>query len=89
MFFAALIALPVLAGIVAGVSTDRRAVPWTLAAACVALGCVGAVILGLDPDTEGRAGSVAFGVGAGLVSAGLVWIGYGLGRMTRRSPSHA
>jgi hypothetical protein len=50
MFFPTLIGLPILAGLVAGVWTARRAVPWGLAALCVALGAAGAVVMAFDPD---------------------------------------
>jgi peptidoglycan/LPS O-acetylase OafA/YrhL len=83
MFFSTLIGLPILAGLVAGVWTPRRAVPWGLAALCVALGAAGAVVMAFDPDH--RLENVTFGIGAGLVCAGLVWLGYGLGRISRRT----
>jgi uncharacterized membrane protein len=83
MFFTSLIGLPILAGLVAGVWTPRRIVPWALAATCVALGAVGAVVMAFDPDH--RLENVTFGIGAGLVCAGLVWLGYGLGRISRRT----
>jgi hypothetical protein len=83
MFFATLIAAPILAGLVAGVWTFRRAVPWALAALCVALGLAGATAMGLDPDQRWE--NVSFGVVAGIVCAALVWLGYALGRISRRT----
>ena len=88
MFFAALIAAPILAGLVAGVWTSRRAVPWGLAALCVVLGIAGAVAMAID-SSEDRLGNVVFGIGAGVVCAGLVWLGYTLGRISRRTASPA
>jgi hypothetical protein len=84
MFFATLIAAPVLAGLVAGVWSTRRAVPWGLAALCVTLGVLGAAAMAID-SADGRVENISFGVGAGIVSAGLVWVGYALGRISRRS----
>jgi peptidoglycan/LPS O-acetylase OafA/YrhL len=83
MFFSTLIGLPILAGLVAGVWTARRAVPWGLAALCVAVGVAGAAVMAFNPDQ--RIDNVTFGVGAGIVCAGLVWLGYGLGRISRRT----
>jgi hypothetical protein len=84
MFFATLIAAPILAGLVAGVWTGRRAVPWGLAALCLALGIAGAVAMAID-SAEDRFENVSFGIGAGIVCAGLVWLGYVFGRISRRS----
>jgi len=36
-------------------------------------------------NSESRGENITFGIGAGLVCAGLVWIGYALGRISRRS----
>ncbi len=83
MFFATLIAAPILAGLVAGVWTARRAVPWGLAALCVVLGIAGAVAMAID-TADDRFENVSFGIVAGLVCAGLVWAGYALGRISRR-----
>ncbi|HSF61982.1 MAG TPA: hypothetical protein VLA69_09830 [Gaiellaceae bacterium] len=41
-------------------------------------------MISLESNTADRAGAVAFGVIAGFVTAGLVWAGYGAGRLTRR-----
>lgn len=87
MFFAALIAAPFIAGFVAGVFTSQRTVPWVLAGACVALGVAGAVAMGLDADQRGE--NVTFAIVAGIACAALVWAGYGLARLGRRSISHA
>jgi high-affinity Fe2+/Pb2+ permease len=87
MFFATLIAAPVLAGLVAGVWTHRRAVPWGLAAVCVGLGLAGAIAMAFNSDHRGE--NVTFGILAGLVCAGLVWVGYALGRISRRTVSAA
>jgi high-affinity Fe2+/Pb2+ permease len=81
MFFVTLIAAPVLAGLVAGVWTNRRAVPASLAGLCVALGVAGAIVMAFDSDS--RSENITFGIVAGLVCAGLVWIGYALGRISR------
>lgn len=89
MFFATLIAVPILAGLVAGAWTSSRRVPWVLATISVALGIAGAIALGVDSDTTERVQSVLFGIGAGIVSAALVWAGFGLARIGRRSVSHA
>jgi len=88
MFFAALIAAPILAGLVAGVWTSRRAVPWSVALLCVALGIAGAVAMAID-SADDRLGNVVFGIGAGVVCAGLVWLGYTLGRISRHTASAA
>jgi peptidoglycan/LPS O-acetylase OafA/YrhL len=84
MFFATLIAAPVLAGLVAGVWTARRAVPWGLAALCLVLGMAGAVAMAID-SADDRFENVTFGIGAGIACAALVWLGYALGRISRRS----
>lgn len=89
MFFATLIAVPILAGLVAGVLTGRRTAPWILSGLCVVLGALGAIAIGIDSDTTDRASSVAFSIGAGIVGAALVWAGFGLARIGRRSASHA
>lgn len=84
MFFATLIAAPILAGLVAGVWTARRAVPWGLSALCLALGVAGAVAMAID-SADDRLENVTFGIGAGIICSGLVWLGYALGRISRRS----
>jgi hypothetical protein len=84
MFFATLIAAPVLAGLVAGAWTARRGVPWALAALSIALGVAGAVAMAID-SADDRFENVTFGIGAGIVCAGLVWVGFALGRLSRRS----
>jgi membrane-bound metal-dependent hydrolase YbcI (DUF457 family) len=68
---------------VAGVWTSRRAVPASLAALSVALGIVGAMLMAFNSDNRGA--NITFGILAGLVCAGLVWIGFALGRISRRS----
>jgi hypothetical protein len=88
MFFATLIAAPVLAGLVAGAWTARRGVPWALAALSIALGVAGAVAMAID-SADDRFENVTFGIGAGIVSAGLVWVGFALGRLSRRSVAAA
>ena len=85
MFFVSILVGPILAGLVAGVLTDLKAVPWTLSVVCVALGVAGAIATALDPDTTGRAGAVAFAVITGLIAAGLVWAGFAAGKFTRKS----
>lgn len=84
MFFAALLALPVLAGVVAGAVTERRSAPAILAVLCVVLGLAGAIAIYLDAETTDRGSSTAFGIVAGLVCAGLVWLGFGAARFSRR-----
>jgi hypothetical protein len=81
-------AAKILAGLVAGVWTSRRAVPWSVALLCVVLGIAGAVAMAVD-SSDDRVGNVVFGIGAGLVCAGLVWLGYALGRISRRTASPA
>lgn len=88
MFFVTILAGPILAGLVAGVLTDLKAVPWTLSGLCMTLGVAGAIATALDPDVTGRAGAVAFAVIAGLLAAGLVWAGFAAGRLTRNSAAH-
>jgi hypothetical protein len=82
MFFTTLIAAPVLAGLVAGALTGRRVVPWSLAGLCLALGVAGAATSAFNPD--GRAEAITFSLVASVVCAGLVWLGFGVGRLTRR-----
>ena len=89
MFFAAILAAPVLAGVVAGVVSDRRLVPAALAGVCLALGAAGAIVTGLDSDTTDRGSSVAFGVVGGIVAAALVWLGYAAGKLTRRGTARS
>jgi hypothetical protein len=83
MFFVTLIAAPVLAGLVAGVWTSRRTVPASLAGLAVTLGIAGAIVMAFNSDNRGE--NITFGVLAGLICAGLVWIGYAFGRISRRS----
>ena len=87
MFFPTLIAVPILAGLVAGVFSGRRLVPWLISAACVALGTAGAVVMAFNPDQRGE--NVSFGLVAGIACAALVWAGFALGRIGRGSVSHA
>ena len=82
MFFTTLIAAPIVVGLVAGVWTGRRSVPWALAGVCLALGLAGASISAFNPD--GRADNITFSLVASVVSGGLVWAGYAAGRLTRR-----
>jgi hypothetical protein len=85
MFFAAILGLPILAGLLAGTFTPNRRAADALAGLCVALGIAGAVALGLDPDTSGGGGSIAFGIGAGLLAAALVYGGWYAGRSALRA----
>ena len=85
MFFVTILADPILAGLVTGVLTDQKAVPWTLSGICVTLGVAGAIATALDPDVTGRAGAIAFAAIAGLLAAGLVWTGFAAGKLTRNS----
>jgi drug/metabolite transporter (DMT)-like permease len=87
MFFPTLIALPILAGLVAGVFTGRRLAPWLISAVCVALGAAGALVMAFNADHRGE--NVTFGLAAGVACAALVWGGYALGRISRASISHA
>ncbi len=87
MFFTTLIAAPILAGLVAGVWTARRAVPWTLAGLCIAFGLAGALVSAFNPD--GRVENISFSLVAGMICAALVWAGYGVGRLTRRGAATA
>ena len=82
MFFPTLIAAPILAGLVAGVLTARRAAPWSLAGICVGLGVAGATVSTFNAD--GRTANITFSLVAGVVCGGLVWAGYVVGRLTRR-----
>jgi hypothetical protein len=83
MFFTTLIAAPILAGLVAGVWTGRRSVPWALTCICLGLGVLGAAVLAFNPDE--RTGNITFSLIAPVVCSGLVWGGYAVGRLTRRS----
>ena len=83
MFFATVFGVPVLAGLVAGVWRTRPVVPWALAALCAGLGLTFTIASAFNAD--GRAGNMFFGVFAGVVGGGLVWVGYGLGWISRQS----
>ena len=87
MFFPTLIAAPILIGLVVGVLTARRAVPWTLAGVCVALGVTGATLSAFNPD--GRSDNITFSLIAGVVCGGLVLLGFAAGRLTRRTAARA
>ena len=76
MFFAAIIALAVLAGLVAGTFSASRRLAHILAALCIVLGIAGAIVTGLDADTTDRASSVAFALVGGLVAALLLYGGW-------------
>lgn len=80
MFFAAIIALPILAGLLAGTFSASRLPAHVLAGICVALGVVGAIVTAVDDDVTGRAGAVAFAVVAGALGALLVYGGWYAGR---------
>ena len=85
MFFAAIIALPVLAGLVAGTFTASRRPADALAALCLLLGLAGAVVTAIDSDTTDRTSSIAFSVIAGMVAAALVYGGWFAGRAGMRA----
>jgi hypothetical protein len=89
MFFAAIIVLPIIAGLVAGTFSASRRPADGLAALCVLLGAVGAVLVGVNADTTDRASSVAFAVGAGLVGGLLVYGGWFAGRAGMRAIRNA
>ena len=85
--FPTLIAAPILAGVVAGVFTGRRRVPWLISAVCVALGIAGSVAMAFDADHRGE--NVTFGLAAGIACAALVWAGFAAARVGRSSVSNA
>jgi hypothetical protein len=85
MFFAAIVVLPILAGLVAGTFSARRGPAHAIAGLCVGLGVAGAVAVGLNSDTTDRASSVAFAVVAGLVAALLAYGGWYAGRAGMRA----
>jgi hypothetical protein len=89
MFYAAIIVLPVLAGLVAGTFSVRRLPADALAAVCVALGLAGAVVTAVDSETTDRATSVTFSVLAGIVAALLVFGGWFAGRAGMRAIRNA
>lgn len=89
MFFAAIIALPILAGLLAGTFSPSRLPAHALAALCIGLGIAGAIVTGLDDDTTDRASSVAFALVGGLVAALLVYGGWFAGRARMRGIRHA
>jgi hypothetical protein len=89
MFFAAIIALPVLAGLVAGTFSLRRRLADAFAATCVVIGLAGAVVTGIDSDTMDRVSSVGFCIVAGLVAALLVYGGWFAGRAGMRAVRNA
>ena len=85
MFFAAIVALPVLAGLVAGTFSASKLPAHVLAALCVGLGVAGAIVTALDDDVTGRAGAIAFAVVAGALGALLVYGGWYAGRAGMRA----
>ncbi len=85
MFFVILFSAPVLVGLVAGVWTAHHAIPWRLAALSVALGIAWAAYMGITAEAQYRGENVAFALFAGVAGAALVWVGYALGRISRRS----
>jgi peptidoglycan/LPS O-acetylase OafA/YrhL len=85
VFFAAIIALPILAGLLAGTFSSSRLPAHVLAAVCLALGLAGAIVTAADDDVTGRAGAVAFGLVCGLVAALLVYGGWQVARAGIRS----
>jgi hypothetical protein len=85
MFFAAIIALPILAGLLVGTFSASKLPAHVLAALCLVLGVAGGISMALDDDTTGRAGAVAFAVVAGIVAALLVYGGRLAGRAGMRA----
>jgi hypothetical protein len=85
MFFAAIVVLPILAGLIAGTFSASRRSAHLLAALCVALAVAGAIAVGLDAETTDRASSVAFAIVAGLGGALLVYAGWYAGRAGMRA----
>ena len=85
MFFAAILAIPILAGLVAGTFSASRWPAHVLAAICTALGVAGAIAIAVDSATTGRASSVIFAVVAGAVGALLVYGGWYTGRAGMRA----
>ena len=60
MFFVILFSAPVLVGLVAGVWSTRRAIPWRLAALSVALGLAWAAYMGITAEAQYRIENVFF-----------------------------
>jgi hypothetical protein len=89
VFFAAIIALPILAGLLAGTFSPSRLPAHALATLCVGLGIASAIVMGLDAGTTDRASSVAFALVAGLVAAFLVYGGWFAGRAGMSGIRHA
>ena len=85
MFFAAIVVLPILAGLVAGTFSASRWPAHALAGICVALGIAGAIQTGIDAETTDRASSVAFAIVGGVVGALLVYGGWYAGRAGMRA----
>jgi hypothetical protein len=85
MFFAAIIALPILAGLLAGTFSASRLPAHALAAVCIGLGVAGAIVTALDDDVTGRAGAVAFSAVAGALGALFVYGGWFAGRAGMRA----
>ena len=85
MFFASIVLIPILAGLLCGILSVGRRPAHALAAICVALGVAGAIATGVDANTTDRASSVAFGVVAGVVAALLVYAGQLAARATVRA----
>jgi hypothetical protein len=85
MFFVALIALPVVAGLVAGTFSGSRLPTAALALLSVALGVAGSIVTVLDDETTDRAASAAFGVTAGVLGAALVYGGWWVARSAMRA----
>jgi drug/metabolite transporter (DMT)-like permease len=87
VFFPTLIAVPILAGLVAGVFSGRRLLPLLISGVCLALGVAGAVVMAFNPDQRGE--NVTFGLIAGIACAALVWAGFALARIGRATVSQA
>jgi hypothetical protein len=87
VFFPTLIGVPILAGLVAGVFTGRRLVPWLISAVCLSVGTAGAIVMAFNADHRGE--NVTFGLGAGIACAALVWGGFALARIGRPRVSQA
>jgi hypothetical protein len=85
MFFAAIVVLPIIAGLVAGTFSASRLPAHVLAGICVALGVAGAIATALDSETTDMASSVAFAVVAGAAGALLIYGGWYAGRAGMRA----
>ena len=84
MFFATILAAPLLAGVAVGLVTTSKRVPLVLTAVCIGLGIAGAVATAIDSETTDRPAAIAFALVAGVVAALLACAGWYAGREGRR-----